>query len=414
MAAMTLKSQHSPRRRNSTPSHLRLLADPTTKQIIRLQLHELRRRPSARALKPLVCFLVSWILVTTSQRFPRGTYRAFRRQHPGPLWKIIWFPGAAARRFGAVTLSTSVIFVLCMSLDILSPRLTRSGSDKQELRLGALLLPPGQEDTLSDDDGWETPDATRFPEPPPSDFGEIPLPRVETYTFEASPGFHGGNSEESASHMEEILEQIERERERIEPPAPPSPTSKLKPDNLPTPRQAPRVASNSVPKRPSDPKDTPLTETAIMRRGMRAPSQSAFLRFPLDRVQISSGYGMRKHPILRTSLFHRGIDLRAERGTPVHAAAAGRVIFARRSGGKGNTIAIDHGNGVKTVYAHLQTMLVRIGQSVEAGQLIAKSGATGRVTAPHLHFEVWSNGHHTDPLTALPPSPRSLVYTQGE
>lgn len=100
--------------------------------------------------------------------------------------------------------------------------------------------------------------------------------------------------------------------------------------------------------------------------------------------------------------FHTGIDYPAARGTPVTAAATGRVTFAGWSvGGWGRLVAIEHSSGTRTLYAHLSRVGVRAGQRVEVGQRIGRVGASGHATGPHLHFEVQFRGAAVDPLSGL-------------
>jgi len=100
--------------------------------------------------------------------------------------------------------------------------------------------------------------------------------------------------------------------------------------------------------------------------------------------------------------FHAGVDLLAGPGTPVGAAARGRVVWAGyRRGGWGRLVTIAHGGGVRTMYAHLSRVDVRLGQLVRTGELVGRVGATGEATGPHLHFEVRVRGAAVDPLPAL-------------
>lgn len=123
-------------------------------------------------------------------------------------------------------------------------------------------------------------------------------------------------------------------------------------------------------------------------------------------THISSYFGNRLHPILKVYKFHSGIDISAPQGTYVHAAASGKVIWAGwRSGGGGNTVIIDHGGGITTLYLHIMNggILVKEGQQVAAGDVIAKVGSTGLSTGPHLHFTVKKNGDSVDPLKYVSP-----------
>lgn len=123
-------------------------------------------------------------------------------------------------------------------------------------------------------------------------------------------------------------------------------------------------------------------------------------------THIASYFGNRLHPILKVYKFHSGIDISAPQGTYIHAAASGKVIWAGwRSGGGGNTVIIDHGGGIATLYLHIMNggILVKEGQTVSAGDVIAKVGATGLATGPHLHFTVKVNGESVDPLKYVSP-----------
>jgi murein DD-endopeptidase MepM/ murein hydrolase activator NlpD len=103
---------------------------------------------------------------------------------------------------------------------------------------------------------------------------------------------------------------------------------------------------------------------------------------------ISSGFGYRRHPIKRTIEFHRGLDIANLPGTNIYATADGVVDFAGRQAGYGNYLSINHGYGFKTKYGHLRKILVKEGQEVKRGDIIAKMGSSGLATGPHLHYEV--------------------------
>jgi murein DD-endopeptidase MepM/ murein hydrolase activator NlpD len=110
---------------------------------------------------------------------------------------------------------------------------------------------------------------------------------------------------------------------------------------------------------------------------------------------VTSPFGM------RWGRMHEGIDISVPEGTPIHAAASGRVILAAYTGGYGNYTCIDHGGGLSTCYAHQSSFAVSSGQSVQQGQVIGYSGNTGSSTGPHLHFEVRVNGAAVDPMGYL-------------
>jgi murein DD-endopeptidase MepM/ murein hydrolase activator NlpD len=118
----------------------------------------------------------------------------------------------------------------------------------------------------------------------------------------------------------------------------------------------------------------------------------------------SSGFGNRVDPFTGANSFHEGVDLLAPRGTPVIAPADGVVTFASTRSGYGLVVAIDHGNGITTLFAHLGSVKVLNGQSVKRGQTIATVGTSGRATAPHAHYEVHTGGKAVDPVPYMLPS----------
>jgi len=115
--------------------------------------------------------------------------------------------------------------------------------------------------------------------------------------------------------------------------------------------------------------------------------------------RVSSPFGMRNAPTEGASTNHKGMDYAVPVGTPVSAAAGGTVSFSGVQSGFGNVVKINHGGGYVSTYAHLSQALVKQGDAVQAGQLIALSGATGTVTGPNLHFQVDLNGTPTDPAS---------------
>lgn len=132
---------------------------------------------------------------------------------------------------------------------------------------------------------------------------------------------------------------------------------------------------------------------AAPRIGVAVPS-----RMPVDGVQLTSGYGMRNHPILRQRRQHNGVDLAAPRGTPVYATADGLVEMAKYFGSYGNYVQIGHGGDLETRYAHLSSYTVRDGEQVRKGDLIGYVGSTGRSTGPHLHYEVRVANEPVNPI----------------
>lgn len=124
-------------------------------------------------------------------------------------------------------------------------------------------------------------------------------------------------------------------------------------------------------------------------------------------ARISSKYGWRRDPIDESEKFHRGIDIALPLGHDVPTAQPGKVTFAGEIPGYGQTVVIEHADQLATRYAHLSQIAVKVGEAVTAGQVIAKSGATGRATGPHLHFEVMEAGKTVNP------SERLATYTTG-
>lgn len=117
--------------------------------------------------------------------------------------------------------------------------------------------------------------------------------------------------------------------------------------------------------------------------------------------EVTSEFGWRTHPIFGTSKYHSGMDIAGDYGLPVVAAASGVVIHAGWISGYGNTVIIDHGGSVSTLYGHNDSLAVFEGQSVSQGQLIAYCGSTGYSTGPHVHFEVRENGSPVSPYNYL-------------
>ncbi|MFC7407660.1 M23 family metallopeptidase [Hydrogenophaga atypica] len=127
--------------------------------------------------------------------------------------------------------------------------------------------------------------------------------------------------------------------------------------------------------------------------------RSTYLTSPLEFSRVSSGYGMRFHPIHGGQRAHLGVDFAAPTGTPVRTVGDGVVQFAGWQGGYGNIVVVQHANNQTTAYAHLSRIDVRKGQKIEQGEFIGAVGSTGASTGPHLHFEFRDKGKHIDPLT---------------
>ncbi len=126
------------------------------------------------------------------------------------------------------------------------------------------------------------------------------------------------------------------------------------------------------------------------------------VRKPIEgEIDLSSGFGVRPDPFLGRPAMHSGLDFRSDTGDPVRATANGTVESAGWSGGYGNMIEVDHGNGFATRYGHLSKIEVKVGQQVKTGQIIGRVGSTGRSTGPHLHYETRIDGDAVDPQKFL-------------
>lgn len=154
-----------------------------------------------------------------------------------------------------------------------------------------------------------------------------------------------------------------------------------------TPTEAPPAEDT-----PSEPPPAASTPT---------PASTSGFQWPIT-ARVTSEYGYRVHPVYGSRRLHAGIDIGAAGGTPIASSNGGVVIFAGRQGGYGNTIIVDHGGGITTLYAHQSRLGASVGQAVNRGDIIGYVGATGTATGNHLHFEVRVNGSPTNPRNYLP------------
>ncbi len=129
---------------------------------------------------------------------------------------------------------------------------------------------------------------------------------------------------------------------------------------------------------------------------------------PTDTPAANSSYGYRRDPFTGRAAMHRGLDFKGPLGAPIYATARGTVTFVGRKGGYGNVVEISHGQGLLTRYAHMSRFEAKVGDRVEAGEIIGAIGSTGRSTGPHLHFEVRVNGTAVNPRTFLELAPDVL------
>jgi murein DD-endopeptidase MepM/ murein hydrolase activator NlpD len=146
---------------------------------------------------------------------------------------------------------------------------------------------------------------------------------------------------------------------------------------------------------------TPVTRLPGATVGVSSPAMVGGRAWPVQ-APLTSGFGMRTHPLTGAGRLHAGIDLGARLGTPIRAAAAGVVTAAGPMGGYGATVDLRHADGTVTRYAHQSRVLVRPAQRVAVGQVIGLVGSTGASTGPHLHFEVRTASGPVDPRSWLP------------
>jgi murein DD-endopeptidase MepM/ murein hydrolase activator NlpD len=151
----------------------------------------------------------------------------------------------------------------------------------------------------------------------------------------------------------------------------------------------------------------PAYSSPVPTRGISVPS-----RMPLEGASLTSGFGMRTHPVLGGRRQHAGIDLAAPTGTPVYATADGIVGRADWYSSYGLYISINHGASMETRYAHLSRLAVAAGDNVKKGDLIGYVGSTGRSTGPHLHYEVRVDGLAVNPIPYMVESEAQLAYAR--
>ena len=164
--------------------------------------------------------------------------------------------------------------------------------------------------------------------------------------------------------------------------------------------QVAKLIQQSKYKPPPPPKSTNPSDTSSSEVYVATPSGSGGMIWPVS-GSITSPFGWRTHPIFGTKRFHSGLDIGADYGTPIRAAKSGTVSHAGWIGGYGNTVMIEHGGGIVTLYGHNQSLNVSVGQQVSQGDVVAYCGSTGNSTGPHCHFEVRLNGEPVSPYNYL-------------
>jgi murein DD-endopeptidase MepM/ murein hydrolase activator NlpD len=144
-----------------------------------------------------------------------------------------------------------------------------------------------------------------------------------------------------------------------------------------------------------------LQATSHRSRRLQPAIKATPTQWPIE-GRLMSGFAQRTDPFSGEGAFHKGVDISAPTGTPVHCAAEGVVILAEPvSGGYGRLVIVDHGGGIQTYYAHLSKISVHTGQEIHRGELVGAVGSSGRTTAPHLHYEVRIDGTPRNPIRYL-------------
>ncbi|WP_312944817.1 M23 family metallopeptidase [Agrobacterium sp.] len=171
----------------------------------------------------------------------------------------------------------------------------------------------------------------------------------------------------------------------------------LKPSGIGGPFVEPQDANGGIFENSMNDLDVALNRLEIMR------STAGELPFgnPAPGRNITSRFGNRMDPFLGRPALHAGIDFQAETGANVRSTGAGTVTVAAHSGGYGNMVEVDHGQGITTRYGHMSAILVKVGDTIEAGDIVGRAGSTGRSTGPHVHYEVRRNDSPIDPMRFL-------------
>lgn len=202
---------------------------------------------------------------------------------------------------------------------------------------------------------------------------------VETLLEENAMNLEDVKSEisDNAEELQELLKQAEEERKKAE-----------------EARQAKLAAQQAAAAKAAG-------TSTVSEAGPSVSSGSGTFTHPCPGARVSSSFGRRSSPTAGASTYHQGVDLAIAAGSPVYAAAAGKVVSTGYNSVEGNNITVNHGGGLVTKYKHLSKIYVSSGQSVSRGQNIGAVGSTGVSTGPHLHFEVRVNGTAVNPLSYL-------------
>ncbi|WP_320046486.1 M23 family metallopeptidase [uncultured Ilyobacter sp.] len=147
-------------------------------------------------------------------------------------------------------------------------------------------------------------------------------------------------------------------------------------------------------------KDNIQTSRSVGKNLYISPTLKSF-KWPIKTKEITSNFGTRIHPITGRKTTHDGVDLRSKMNTPVYAPYSGTITYSGWMRGYGKVVIINHGNGYESRYAHLNRWLVKKGQKISKGQIIAKTGNTGLSTGPHLHYEIRKNNKPIDPTNTM-------------
>jgi len=155
-------------------------------------------------------------------------------------------------------------------------------------------------------------------------------------------------------------------------------------------------------------------DTALTRlETVRGTAESLPFRNPAPGKLVTSPFGNRKDPFFGTLALHTGTDFHFSPGEKIKATAPGKVVSAGWTGGYGNMVEIDHGDGISTRYGHMEQILVKVGDKVGRGGVVGLAGSTGRSTGTHLHYEVRENGHSVDPMYFINAGTKLASYISG-
>lgn len=210
--------------------------------------------------------------------------------------------------------------------------------------------------------------------------------------YEKTVRKHAGKELKKEDFEKEAVE--EETQDQAEKPEEPEETVKKKTDDS---KESPETKISIEKNQEANPETTGETDSPLKKDLEFNPSSPTLIPLPQTAARITSPFGTRMHPVLNKKMKHNGVDFGSPMNTDIYAAANGKVTVAQYSKSFGNFIMVEHEDGYVTVYAHLESMDVKPGDTVKKGDKIALSGNTGRSTGPHLHYEIRLDGTPVDP-----------------